>query len=1010
MLYLFAGSFGVMAFVTLLVVVVVLYQHLNNKIQRLAKKVDDLQYQIDVYKRFLSPPSTSKSSKNSAPNEQTPKSTTPLPKSPPELPPLPSDSFESDHFEQERPLPLQNTKATTQPKEQPQKPVAKPDNNANNANNTNNDPINPDERSFEVVTSFANSIKQWFFGGNLVVRVGVLVLLVGVVLLLKLLSDYIELSITTKLIAIGAAGLALAALGLKLAKKRFAYGISLQGAGIATAYLSTFFAYRYYDVLAGLPSFILLGILSALTVALALRQNAFPLALLALGGGFLAPILTSEDSQNLTALFGYYLLLNTAIAIIAHFRPWKVLNLLGVTLTFGLAYYLGADTPIAVLQSQRSALVLLTVLHVVLYLFVVIRFAQQLTQYNVAEFSKHKLSKQSLLNQHLLNKSQENGTLENQVEASAKTLPRYLFPIDVGLLFSVPILAFGILSALLHDLNHALTIASGLFALVYLGLGLFFVKKSGRFEPISEGMLALGGGFLALMIPITFDAKWVAFGWSVQGLALVWFGRQSLRAWAVLFGLALQSLSMLWLWENSTISAPLLSLSVSALSFLATMFILRSANSPVPLFNNLNLEHNRESQNLLDPDFYRSTVWLSGINSQSFAVNLLWKSPSFISFLTLLAAAWLIYVLAVDIDDWTSALELSISMTAALAILISIAGFWVINRYQVWREVSRLTHGLLVLFYLALIVQLPQHYEFHHPWHGAAWLIWVVLVIGWALLAQAWLKFWFESNELRRYDGASWLGTGILVAASLAHYLLAPSDGVMAMLVTTLLLTFGLWQSSNQIGKASNFFQKPIWFDWSSAWLGCAKVFAPVILIWVIVTSWSYDGVIWGLPYIPILNFYDLTTILALILGVLTWRASQPTGDAPDLPQPLLIALALTSFWALSSILVRSLHAFIGTPLWDGGAWESSQVQTGLTILWTLIALVATITASRYLARSLWFLGIGLLAAVVIKLVLIDLSQIEAIWRVMSFLGAGSLILFIGYLAPIPPAINHNTD
>lgn len=999
MLYLFAGSFGVLTFVTLLVVVVVLYQHLNNKIQRLAKKVDELQYQIDDYQRLLSPSLDSKPLQTPTPNDQVPKPAASLPKTPTAPPPVPSG-----YFDQERPLSLQHATAQTTKTatDYPQKPTAKSDNNANNANS---DPINPDERSFEVVTSFANSIKQWFFGGNLVVRVGVLVLLVGVVLLLKLLSDYIELSITTKLIAIGVAGLALAGLGLKLAKKRFAYGISLQGAGIATAYLSTFFAYRYYDVLAGLPSFVLLGVLSALTVGLALRQNAFPLALLALGGGFLAPILTSDNSQNLTALFGYYLLLNTAIAIIAHFRPWKVLNLLGVTLTFGLAYYLGSETPLSVLQAQRSALVLLTVLHVALYLFVVIRFAQQLTQYNVAEFAKHKLSKQSLLN-----KSQENGTLENQVETSIKTLPRYLFPIDVGLLFSVPILAFGILSALLYDLNHALTIASGLFALVYLGLGLFFVKKSGRFEPISEGMLALGGGFLALMIPIAFDAKWVAFGWSVQGLALVWFGRQSLRAWAVLFGLVLQGLSILWLWENSAMSPPLLSLSISALSFLATAFILRSANSPVPLFNHLELENNRESQNPLDPNFYRSTVWLSGINSQSFAVTLLWKSPSFISFLTLLATAWLIYVLAVDIDDWSAALKLSGSMTAALALLISIAGFWVINRYQGWREVSRLTHGLLVLFYLALIVQLPQHYEFHHPWQGATWLIWGILVFGWALLAQAWLKFWFESNELRRYDGASWLGTGILVAASLAHYLLAPSDGVMAMLVTTLLLTFGLWQSSNQIGKASHVFQKPVWFDWSSAWLLCAKFFAPIILIWIIITSWSYDGVIWGLPYIPLLNFYDITTILALILGILTWRASQPTGDAPDLPQPLLIALALTSFWALSSILVRSLHAFIGTPLWDGGAWESSQVQTGLTMLWTLIALVATITASRYLARSLWFLGIGLLAAVVIKLVLIDLSQIEAIWRVMSFLGAGSLILLIGYLAPIPPAINHKTD
>src|SRR5690606_24138513 len=49
--------------------------------------------------------------------------------------------------------------------------------------------IDPDERSLPIVTSLIHSMQNWFFGGNLVVRVGVLVLLVGVVLLLRLLSD-----------------------------------------------------------------------------------------------------------------------------------------------------------------------------------------------------------------------------------------------------------------------------------------------------------------------------------------------------------------------------------------------------------------------------------------------------------------------------------------------------------------------------------------------------------------------------------------------------------------------------------------------------------------------------------------------------------------------------------------------------------------------------------------------------------------------------------------------------
>lgn len=147
--------------------------------------------------------------------------------------------------------------------------------------------IEPDEQSLPMVTSLFNSLKNWFFGGNLVVRVGVLVLLVGVVLLLRLLSDYIEIPITFKLLAIGIIGIGLAGLGLKLASKRFAYGITLQGTGLAITYLTSFFAYSVYNVIPSLPSFIILGLLSALTIGLAVRQNAFPLALLALSGGFL---------------------------------------------------------------------------------------------------------------------------------------------------------------------------------------------------------------------------------------------------------------------------------------------------------------------------------------------------------------------------------------------------------------------------------------------------------------------------------------------------------------------------------------------------------------------------------------------------------------------------------------------------------------------------------------------------------------------------------------------------
>ncbi len=46
--------------------------------------------------------------------------------------------------------------------------------------------------------------------------------------------------------------------------------------------------------------------------------------------------------------------------------------------------------------------------------------------------------------------------------------------------------------------------------------------------------------------------------------------------------------------------------------------------------------------------------------------------------------------------------------------------------------------------------------------------------------------------------------------------------------------------------------------------------------------------------------------------------------------------------------------------------------------------------------------GAALLALVVVKLFMVDLSNVGGIERIISFLGVGVLMLAIGYLAPFP--------
>lgn len=1076
MLYLLVTQLGWLAFTILLIVVVALYTRTTRKIEHLRRDVTKLQAELEQQKDLRKDNSISSMTASStgladdsvhvrrsvaediATENSAPKNNATEPSNNVAT----NNANKSTAFDSQHPS-TADTLTNTSP---PPLPTMAPAPAQNIISGVANDgtidqphskttahsvpaaPIEPDERSLPIVTSLIHSIKNWFFGGNLVVRVGVLVLLIGVVLLLRLLSEYIEISIATKLIAVGITGLALSALGLKLTAKRFSYGITLQGAGLAIAYLSTFFAYSVYQIIPSVPSFIGLGLLSAITIALAVRQNAFPLALLALSGGFFAPILTSDDTGSLVTLFSYYLLLNVTIAVIAHYRPWKILNLFGASVTFGLAYYWGVSENMnAVIESQRWSFVTLVALHWLLYLFVVIRYAQQIITYNS-------------LNEQNLSHIDDANTL-GHLDKTPKSNHPYLFPIDTGLLFSVPILAFGLFAALLDDIPNALTFTSTILAAVYLGLGWLFVQRSGRYALITEGMLALGFGFLALVIPLALDAEWIAFGWSIQGLALVWFGRRSLRSWSVLFGLLLQLVSISMLLSTAIFSIkdyPVLAFSISAIAYLATVFILRVSNSPVMLMTELNNSNTNKSSNkhnaatasesvtryarTLGVSTQAAQQWLTSIDNQSRAFKLVWHSPRLIKFLTVTAMAWMLQVLMLDLHHWFDIWQLETTVIA-LAALISLTTYWMINRYRPWAEIRQFSRGLLLLFCLMLVVQLPQKFELNLTWTTAEWLIFVGLIIGWLMIGQLWLKAWSDiwsdtwinNNNASRYTAISWLGTGILLIAAAAHYGLPDSDGIMAILSSVALILAGLWLSHRDLShskknpstnKAS---QQGLlyWFDWQQALRGCAAVFAPIALFWIVMTNWSYDGVIWDMSYFPLFNLYDITSWLTLLVGFslyyISWRHRDKNPIQSDTVTKtkqifnagsLLIVLGFISFWLISSMLVRTLHAFIGTPLWDGsgtqgGAWQSEQVQTGLTILWTLSALVATIMASRYWQRALWFMGIGLLGVVVLKLVLVDLSQTEAIWRVISFLGAGSLILLIGYLAPLPPA-NETTE
>ncbi len=132
--------------------------------------------------------------------------------------------------------------------------------------------------------------------------------------------------------------------------------------------------------------------------------------------------------------------------------------------------------------------------------------------------------------------------------------------------------------------------------------------------------------------------------------------------------------------------------------------------------------------------------------------------------------------------------------------------------------------------------------------------------------------------------------------------------------------------------------------------------------------------------------------------------ATTPAGSAFVTQPAALAALALLGFIVINTLWMRIAHHFLGVAWTPEAMVDSFIVQTGLAILWTLLALALMLVAHHRLQRNLWLIGAALLAVVVAKLLLIDLANAGGGERVVTFLAVGVLMLVTGYFAPLPPA------
>jgi len=395
-------------------------------------------------------------------------------------------------------------------------------------------------------------VTRFLFGGNTIVKVGVLVLFLGLAFLLRYAADRVTVPIELRYAGVSLAGVFLLGLGWRLRGRVDAaggagYGIILQGAGIGVFYLTALAAMRLHPLLSQASAFGFMAVVALLGAVLAVAQNAPWLALVSVLEGFAAPVLVSTGAGNHIALFSYLAILDIAIFGMAWFRAWRALNLVGAVATFALGgAWARAHYEPALYASVQAFLLLFFAL----FTAIGVLFARRALALGDVPDTRRPLA-----------------------ERAAQALAQ-VGRVDSTLTFGVPLAAFGMQYLLVKDDAWGPAWAAFGFALFYLLLGGALLRgRNPRYALLGEAHAIVGVIFGTLTIPLALEGAWTGATWAVEAAGMYWLGARQHRVYARAFAFAVMAGAALRLATSLTLDlqpgTPLLAGSVLGMALLA---------------------------------------------------------------------------------------------------------------------------------------------------------------------------------------------------------------------------------------------------------------------------------------------------------------------------------------------------------------------------------------------------------------------------------------------------------
>lgn len=800
-------------------------------------------------------------------------------------------------------------------------------------------------------------------GGSWFNWIGIIAVTFGVAFFLKFAFDKQWIGPSARVSLSALVGVALLYVGERLRRRDLrSYAYVLSGGGLLILYLSVYAAYSLYHLIGHTPALLLMVAVTTTAVLLSVRLNALPVAILGLVGGFLTPVLLSTGVDNEVGLFTYVALLDAGVLAVAYFKRWRSLDFLSfagtAAITLGWAFKFFSP------EKVWTTLFFLSVFFLLYSLLAIF--------HNVL----------------------------------AGRPSRWF---DVSLAIANATFYVGLSYVMLTEtgFDQAAPATQALLLSIFF-TGLFYTTWRWNSDDrlLRYNYVGAAATFLTVAVSIQLEFHWVTIGWAVEALMLTWVGLRLGESAARHAALAVFCAAVVhWFaWDMPTFAysvdrsfIPLLNrraLSCSVLvgAIAGAAWLYRRAGE-------------------LDED-ERSTVK---------------------TLLTLTGNAVALTLLSVDLNDYFAArlshspAELT-NLQAQIenARQFSISVLWTLYAATMLalgllRRSQLLRWGGLLLLLTAIgkvLVVDSTYYaaSWHFPVFNQTFMAYALLVAVLAFGARLYGRPVSANESERRVIGPALLiATNLLALAALSLEVFGYYD----RLLTSAALEGESTEIFRQLQEGKTFTLVLVWTLYAT----CAFLFGA----WRGLRVWRWGGLLLLAVTTPLvfanLSYYDASwhalvfnrtvagfaiLIAALWLIVRTYaRSGEAFEEAPTVRPIATVAANLLAIVALSAqaagyydakIVEELSHAGAAAPGLNGFERPRNlelAKQLSLSVVWALYA-SGLLVAGR-VRRLLRVMGLVLLSLTTLKVFLVDLSSLERVYRIISFIMLGAILLVVSY-------------